>query len=48
MLADVLSLYVNLHSKDILINQIIRDERYYKKENFIKALQKAGNENCAD
>jgi ubiquitin conjugation factor E4 B len=48
MLADLLTIYVNLNIKDILVNEIIRDLRYYKKENFTNALQKAANENCAD
>jgi hypothetical protein len=48
VLSDLLKIYVNLNIKDILVNEIVRDDRYYKKEYFTTALQKAANENCTD
>ncbi len=48
MLSDLLKTYSNLNVGDVLVNEILRDERYYKKEYFATALQKAVNENCTD
>lgn len=48
VLSDLLKIYANLNYKDVLVNEILRDERYYKKEYFTMALQKAANENCTD
>ena len=48
VLSDLLKTYSNLNAGDILVNEILRDQRYYKKEYFTTALQKAANENCTD
>jgi hypothetical protein len=48
VLSDLLTIYSNLNFRDVLVNEILRDERYYRKEYFSTALQKAANENCTD
>ena len=50
VLSDVLNIYTNLISfkDDIIIGEILRDERNYKRQYFTTALQKATNDNCTD
>ncbi len=40
----MIQIYVNLNIDESLAHEIVKDQRYYKKDSFNKALQKAGNE----
>jgi hypothetical protein len=44
VLSDLLKIYTNMDINEKLSNEIVRDGRFYKKEYFSKALQKASNE----
>lgn len=50
VLSDILNIYTNLvqFKDDIIIGEILRDDRNYKREYFTTALQKATNDNCTD
>jgi hypothetical protein len=48
VLSDLLKIYVNLNIKDILVNEIVRDDRYYKFEALIYQLSTAKKEEEED
>lgn len=50
VLSDILNIYTNLIQvkDDVIIAEILRDERNYKRQFFTTALQKATNDNCTD